>query len=354
MHRVFHFFNINNRVYYHLLFWLCYFLYRVMLYGDIKNTYENVAYVQALELILKVVCVYFILYFLKPRYFNRRRYFFFSLSFVVVSCVASYFQLHVIWLCVNLGIFADIPREAVFTRWKFFSAMGHLNWIIVVAFIIKVVKEGFENAQVNSKLLKEKLEAELQFLKSQVNPHFFFNTLNNLYALTVKKSDKAPDVLLKLSELMSYMIYDTAHKTVKLDKELEFIENYVELEKLRYGEYLEVEITKPEKTFDVEIPPLLFLPFIENAFKHGVAKGGQSNRIIIVFEIKNLDLNFTVRNNIAKSSKIEDSGGGIGLSNIKRRLELLFAGQHDLKISNDGEYFNADLNIRGVFRPLEP
>lgn len=351
MHRIFHFFNINNRVYYHLLFWLCYYLYRVMLYGDIKNTYENVAYVQALELVFKVISVYFILYFLKPRYFNKRRYFFFSLSFVVVSCVASYFQLHVIWLCVNLGIFADVPREVIFSRWKFFSAMGHLNWIIVVAFIIKVVKEGYENAQVNSKLLKEKLEAELQFLKSQVNPHFFFNTLNNLYALTVKKSDMAPEVVLKLSNLMSYMIYDTTHKTVKLSKELEFIENYLELEKLRYGEYLEIEISKPENMNGVEIPPLLFLPFIENAFKHGVAKGGESNKIAIAFELKNLDLNFCVRNNIAKTTKTDD-GGGIGLANIKRRLELLYPDQHSLKISDDGGSFSVELNIK-VFKVSE-
>ncbi len=345
MHRFFRLFNINNRVYYHLLFWVCYYVYRVMLYGDIKNTFENVAYVQALEMVLKVATVYFILYFLKPRYFNKRKYFTFSLALVCTICLVSYLQLYVIWLCVKLGIFAPYTFDQVFSRWRYFSAMGHINSILFVAFIIKVVKEGFENAQINSRLLKEKLEAELQLLKSQLNPHFFFNTLNNLYALSIKKSDQAPEVVLKLSNLMSYMLYDTAHNTVVLAKELNFIQDYIELEKLRYGDYLDVKLETRGDLARVHLPPLLLLPFIENAFKHGVAKGGEQNQIHILLEQQDSKLIFNISNTKNQTAVKGSQQGGLGLKNVKRRLKLLYKKHYDLHIYDTEEKYQVMLSL---------
>jgi len=346
MSRLFHFFNINNRVYYHVLFWLCYYAYRVLLYGDIKNTFENVAYVQALEMILKIAIVYFVLFFLKPQFFNTKRYFYFLLALVITTCIASYLQLYMIWVCINLGIYADYTYDQIFSRWKFFSAMGHINWILFVAFIVKVTKETFENAQINSNLLKEKLEAELQFLKSQINPHFFFNTLNNLYSLTIKKSDHAPQVVLMLSDLMSYMIYDTVNQTVKFSKELKFIENYIELEKLRYGDFVQVTVSVPDGLADLNIPPLLFLPFIENAFKHGVAKGESVNIIHISFVVKEADLHFMITNSMPPVMQPKyDKNGGIGLTNVKRRLAILYPNEHQLTIDNDGKSYKVHVSI---------
>ncbi|MEQ6118070.1 histidine kinase [Reichenbachiella sp. MALMAid0571] len=346
MGRLFHFLNVHNRVYYHLLFWLCYYIYRVLLYGDIKNTFENVAYVQALEIILKIGIVYFVLFFLKPHFFNTKRYFYFLLTLVITICVASYLQLYIIWFCVNLGIYAELSYEQIFSRWKFFSTMGHINSILFVTFVIKVVKEAFENAQVNSNLLKEKLEAELQFLKSQINPHFFFNTLNNLYSLTIKKSGHAPQVVLMLSDLMSYMIYDTVNQTVKFSKELKFIENYVELEKLRYGDFIKVTISVSEDLGELDIPPLLFLPFIENAFKHGVAKGESINFIEISFDVRGDKLYFTVLNTKPSGTRIEeDKNGGIGLVNAKRRLAILYPNGHKMKIDNGVQSFKVEVTI---------
>ena len=297
-------------------------------------------------MILKIGIVYFALFFLKPHFFNTKRYFYFLLAIVVTTCIASYLQLYIIWICINLGIYAEFTYDQIFSRWKFFSAMGHINWILFVAFIVKVTKETFENAQINSNLLKEKLEAELQFLKSQINPHFFFNTLNNLYSLTIKKSDHAPQVVLMLSDLMSYMIYDTVNQTVKLRKELKFIENYIELEKLRYGDFVKVTVSVPEGLGELNIPPLLFLPFIENAFKHGVAKGESINIIHISFDVKGADLHFMITNSmpLVMQSK-DDKNSGIGLTNVKRRLAILYPNDHHLTIDNDGKSYKVHVSI---------
>jgi len=335
--------NINNRIYYHSFFWLTYFTYRVLLYGDIKNTYENVAYVQALEIIVKIAVVYFILYFLKPLFFNPGKYLYFAALVLLAVLLASVGQVFIIKLCVNLGIYAPFPINTFPPMHKFFSVMGHINWIVMVTFIIKVVKDAYQNIQINSELQKEKLETELQFLKNQVNPHFFFNTLNNLYALTLRKSNEASQVVLKLSDLMSYMIYETKNDKVLLSKELKYLNDYIELEKLRYGDYLSVDVKLEGKIDTQLVAPLIFVPFIENAFKHGVAKGAKNNSITIYFNVKQNQIEFICNNDINKKTNLPASG--IGLSNVKRRLELLYANSHQLSITNNENRFIVHLKL---------
>lgn len=336
--------DINNRLYYHSFFWLTYYSYKVLLYGDIKNTYENVAYVQALEIIVKMAVVYFTLYFLKPRFFNTEKYLYFAISMVMTILLATFLQMFVIRFCMEIGIYKPYPGSTFPSIKRFFSVMGHINWIVIVTFIIKVVKDAYQNIQINSTLQKEKLETELQFLKSQVNPHFFFNTLNNLYALTLRKSEEASEVVLKLSDLMAYMIYEAKNDAVLLSEELKYLNNYIELEKLRYGNYLSVNINIQGTIGSQKVAPLIFIPFIENAFKHGVAKGAKNNTIKIDFLISQNEIEFTCQNDI-KKKKEDSNNGGIGLINVKRRLELLYLNTHNLAISESKDVYKVHLKL---------
>ena len=200
-------------------------------------------------------------------------------------------------------------------------------------------------------LEKINLETELDFLKSQIQPHFFFNTLNNLYSLTLDKSDKAPETVLKLSELMSYVIYDANQKLVPVINEIRHIQNYLDLEKLRYGDRLDAELSISGNLEGKKIPPVMLLPFIENSFKHGTKIEDDVIPIWIKIDLKEDELLFSTENK--KPTYLESNGldphkHGIGLQNTLRRLKLVFGDDHDFEIDDHGENYKITLKI-----PLE-
>ena len=191
------------------------------------------------------------------------------------------------------------------------------------------------------------MQSELKFLKSQINPHFFFNTLNNLYALTLKKSDLAPEIVLRLSEMMRYMLYESNEKEVSLEKEINYVINYIELEKLRQGERFQINFDIKGAPKQQKIAPLMFIPFLENSFKHGLdshIKAGYVNAQLTLNEASvSLDIKNSKPKNVQpiKASK----SGGIGLENVKRRLKLLYPNKHNLKINDATDFFHVALEI---------
>ncbi len=167
------------------------------------------------------------------------------------------------------------------------------------------------------------LENELKYLRSQIQPHFFFNTLNNLYSLTIDKSDKAPDLILKLSDLMKYFLYETGKEYQSLSNEIKHIKDYIDIEKLRYNEELKVSFNVRGAVKKTMIRPLLLIPLVENAFKHGARNSKKNSYITIDLKINSSEINFKVENSFSKSTKpIKVQVGGIGLANIKKRLEI--------------------------------
>lgn len=184
-------------------------------------------------------------------------------------------------------------------------------------------------------LEKSQLETELLFLKSQISPHFFFNTLNNIYSLSVEKSDKTPKIVLKLSELMRYMLYETKSKRQSLKNEILCIQNYLDLERIRNGDRLEINMSISGDIHDKKIGPIILLTFVENAFKHGVNKNTGNVIIDINFKIKGDYLYFTISNPTPEITKHKDNfsrSGGIGIENVKKRLELGY-NKNDYKLS---------------------
>jgi hypothetical protein len=202
------------------------------------------------------------------------------------------------------------------------------------------------NEKKQKELEKEKLNSELAFLKNQVSPHFFFNTLNNIYSLIGIDGPTAQDSVLKLSKLMRYLLYESEHGETRMSSEIEFMNNYIDLMKLRLSPKVKLQIDFPQDFPDFPIAPLLFVPFIENAFKHGVSYREQSF-IHIWMKIHQDQIIFVSENSIGKSTQSEDiQHSGIGLENVKKRLALLFQGQHELKIENTETVFRVELTIQ--------
>jgi hypothetical protein len=226
-----------------------------------------------------------------------------------------------------------------------FREMHLFNYMFTSLFLVffslgmRVLERHSQTEKLQKELEKEKLNSELAFLKNQVSPHFFFNTLNNIYSLISINAEDSQKAVLRLSKLMRYLLYDSEHGNIKLSNEIDFMNNYIDLMKLRMSSKIKLVVTFPSKYDDINIPPLIFIPFIENAFKHGISYREKSF-IDISMTTKKDSLVFRCVNSIVKVREENESAhSGIGLENVTKRLNLLFPGKHELKISKtDSEY----------------
>jgi len=191
---------------------------------------------------------------------------------------------------------------------------------------------------------QEKITAELQLLKAQVHPHFLFNTLNNIYSFSLDGSPKTPELILKLSSLLSYMLYDCKAEEVRLEKEVEIMKNYIDLEKERYGDKIDISWNVEGDIKDNFISPLLMLAFLENAFKHGASEQIEKPWMGVDISVANGILKFKIAN--SKNEYISHSNDGIGINNVKKRLEFLYPGKYELKINDEGDFFAVSLMVK--------
>lgn len=243
----------------------------------------------------------------------------------------------------------SLPINTVFGRNIFVSnpfelenAFGAFAIMLISLPVVLALQWGRQNNIILS-LEKEKSQNELDLLKQQLNPHFFFNTLNNLYALSLQKSDKTPESILQLSELMRYTIYKGQEKTVKLAQELDYINDYIQLQQMRLKKTLHFEFEKQIINDQIEIAPLLFIVFIENAFKHGIEPAEEAASLKLSLITKQKDLIFTVENSFDPEEISKTHG--IGLDNLKKRLELLYPDHYTLDFATIGNIFKAELKL---------
>ena len=212
---------------------------------------------------------------------------------------------------------------------------------VLIRFMIKM----FETQKLKNELIHQRQASELALLRSQINPHFLFNTLNNIYSLVYHKSAEAPEAVMKFSSIMRYVLYDAPSEKVLLEKEIEYLRSYIELQELRFKKPGLVSLNIEGATEGITIAPMLLITFVENAFKHG-CKNRQPG-IVITLKMENGDIRFEVCNYINRNKKtLEELYSGIGLSNLKRRLELIYAGKYNLDINEDNDQFKVNLIIR--------
>ncbi len=235
------------------------------------------------------------------------------------------------------------PESSFFFPLAFPVALMDIGFVSGAAITLKQIRQQLSRAKVEQLLVKEKLEAELKFLRNQTNPHFLFNTLNNIYSLARKKSDETPDAVMKLSKLLRFMLYDTAKPLIAIGDEVKMLQDYVDLEKMRYRNKLTVNFVTAIRDEHALIAPLLLLPFLENAFKYGASESRFASFIEVKITLADGMLTLYVENN-KESTHQASAGSQIGLANVKRQLELLYK-EYDLQLSDHAAVFIVSLTI---------
>ena len=317
--------NISYKipVKYHFIFWISYFILNVVRWGSYYQDYWYSFKSNIVTVTLGMFLAYFHVYFLLPKLLFRKKIISYFLFFLIALAVFYLVRTELIFLFINENVWPEsqTPQSAyAFNHILVVSLIGVYD--VGLATTVKLTADWIADRKRIEDLKSMQLKTELQFLKAQIQPHFFFNTLNNLYALTLEKSEQAPDVVLKLSKIMEYILYDAKEPKVTLINEIKYIQNYIDLERLRHRDNVSVQIEINGNIEECLVPPLLFLPFIENCFKHGVKEGNILN-VYINFTIVNNLLKFYVKNNFIAASENENNHG-IGNKNVLRRLELLF------------------------------
>lgn len=226
-------------------------------------------------------------------------------------------------------------------RHFFNGNLFYISIFIIYGIVFYFIRYSYYKELQQRELLLQNRQSELSFLRSQVNPHFLFNSLNNIYSLAYQQSDRVLPAIAALSDLLRYMLYD-ANEKVPLEKELEYIRKYIDLQRLRFEQPVKVDLAVAGNIQEVSIPPLLLIPFVENAFKHGEFSNGDNGLIINIYT-HDQKLHVHCRNKKGKQSK--DSGGGIGLENVKRRLSLLYPGKHVLLVEDKNDFFTVNLEL---------
>jgi len=268
-----------------------------------------------------------------------------SLAFILIAIEAVEHALNLRELLHNT-FRPNTPFRPRASWFRFdFTAFLLSGLVFGLSTAIELVRKGQKDALVRKELEKQKVTSELSFLKAQINPHFYFNTLNNIYALTATNAESARAAIHKLSRMMRYVIYETEKEKTLVNKEIAFIENYIEIMKLRLSEKVQIQFEKPTKESTELIAPMILLPFVENAFKHGISTK-QPSDICIQIQQEGNQLILKVKNKKFKKTGLDiEEKSGIGLNNTKRRLMLLYPDNHHLNITEDGDTYKVNLSI---------
>lgn len=333
---------LKRRWLYHLLFWLAYYILMMILYMSLHENLNLASHLMYFVfLIFQALFAYFNIYVLIPRLLFARKYIYYGLALFVNITVCSVVVILIGDLYQYLKKGPNMP----------FFTMGNLSiefiqetYLVGMVTGMKFLKDYLLNQQWMKEKEKHYLETELKFLRSQIHPHFFFNTLNNIYSLTLKKSDEAPGIILKLSDLMSYMLYESNVPQVPLSKEIDYLQNYLDVEQLRFGQRLSVAFTREGFRNDVNIPPMILILFLENSFKHGVKNNISKIHIDISLIVDKEFLYFKVDNPVTEDEAPAESKG-IGLKNVRRRLDLLYGDNYTLDIRVHEGIFSVSLKM---------
>ena len=333
----------------HLLFWIGVWFFYIYFFSYNSNDSVYITWFSSLLLPIVLITTYLTIYILIPKYLLTKQYFKFGLYGFYTLVLSIY--LIVIAIYGSFIFITNLDISKVPPMGKNFIFILILVYLVVgLVSFISILKHNF-NVQSQFKALENKIletnlqikEQELQYLKKQIHPHFLFNTLNTIYGFALKKSEYTPDIILKLSNLLDYILYQVQKPKVFLIDEVEHIKEYIDLEKIRFQDRLKVNLSISKIPKNIEIPPMLLIPFIENAFKHGsIIDGFLSIDIHLELKPEN-KLVFSIKNSFIEST--ENNTTGIGLTNITKRLNLLYAKNYILNNTISNNWFEISLTI---------
>ncbi|GAB3424472.1 sensor histidine kinase [Niabella aquatica] len=341
-----------------LFYWLLSFSLLVFIYGTAYDSYDLGAKIILMLLPVHMCYFYLIAHWVVPRFFFRDKYIktFFLLLLLMLLIAVLYRMVEVFITDPYIYRFYKL-RDSSFTwpklslsKWTqlkspvdFVNAVERTNTVVWICITLKLFILWNERKQAV-------LQAELNFLKAQLHPHFLFNSLNNLYALSLNNAPQTPGIILGLSNILRYVLYECTAEQVSLKRDIEVLHDYIELEKLRYEDRLELNVSMSDNTGNAEIAPLLMLPLVENAFKHGAAETTDTPWINIELYVSGDTLAFKISNSKPEQPVINNPGqklsGEIGLLNLKKRLELLYPGKHSFRYFDESDCFIAELEVQ--------
>ena len=318
----------------------------VLFFSYHSSATEFILIFSGLLVLITTIPTYLTINFIIPKFLNKKKYKLFGIYTFSTFLLTTILIL--LLLIISIGY-----REN--TKFNDLPSMGrNYIYITILVYLIVLSLSFFSIWRINTQttiknsLLKNQLlvskydlkKQELTYLKNQIHPHFLFNSLNTIYGLALKKSKETPEVILKLSDLLDYILYQKNKPVILLVDEIKHIEQYVDLEKIRFNDTLKVDLKEEIKNQNILIAPLILLPFVENVFKHGSIIDGYLNVIINISVIENV-LRFTIKNTF----KEKNTSSGIGLKNVKERLEILYPNNYDLQIKSSSNWFEVQLEI---------
>jgi two-component system LytT family sensor kinase len=322
----------------HILLWVCYFVFWIWAYKDMYPALWPLVQTTAMYFIFDALPFYITVYYLFPKFLYKRHYlkFFFWFFIVVIACsflLGSYF---------HFAFSGYAPEEVNFT---IMVVMAFTSIIMVVGMLggAKLIKERLKADRNERKIEHQRLESELQYLKAQVNPHFLFNAINSVYILIRKDPDKAAETLIKLSDLLRFQLYDCSEEKIPVEKEIDYLKNFVELEKVRRGARVKIEWEQTGILSGFTIAPFMIIPFLENSFKYVSNHPDQPNLVRIALHRDHNTFIVSIFNTHDRNQAHEV--GAIGLKNVKRRLELIYPGKHKLDIDEKPDTYSVTLEI---------
>ena len=350
----------RHRIRRHLAFWVFWWLFQGVLYSVIgfsgKHSYslqlldsifESLAYMTA-----HIFLAYALMYFVIPRYLLKQKYgrtaIWVAISFLGAACISTILSATIIPV-IQEWVLSDIQNgralRARASSRVHLALMAGLRGAITIGGIaasIKLLKHWYVKEQRNLQLQKENAEAQLQLLKAQVHPHFLFNTLNNIYSHTQNTAPVASQLVMGLSDMLRFMLYECNQPQVPLSKELKLIQDYITLEQIRYDNQLDVHISLPAETENLGIAPLLMLPLVENCFKHGTSHMLEQPWLSLQVTLEKDRMHVRLMNGKA-SEMAKNNYKGIGIFNVRKRLALLYPGKHELSITDEEDVFIVNL-----------
>lgn len=350
--------HLGIKILIHGLFWIIVLLFFSLFFGLKGIPFLKVVSYSACLLPVTMATTYTFTHHLIPRYLIKKHYLKFILYSFSAFIISSTF--------IMLSAFYGLVLLVGLTWQENLPISKSLIYIITCIYLVVAVASAFhllkynystsaKNEELRSRILEAQLklkEQELQYLKMQIHPHFLFNTLNTLYGFSLNKESSTSEMILQLSDLLDYILYQTRKPLVSLQDEIKHIKNYIELEKKRFRERLEIEFCVENLDESVKIAPMLLLPFVENSFKHGNSEK-QILKIKINIEMKAKRMHFKIWNSKDKPQKDVRIKEGIGLNNIKKRLQILYADYHSLKISEAEDSFEVLLIINTEKIPID-
>ncbi len=346
----------SKSIFLHVLFWVAVWFFYIYFFSYNSDNIEYVIWFSSLLLPITILTTYISTFYLIPRYLLKNKYWAFALNSIYLLIFSTYFIVlsilgsFILLSNLELQTMPPMSRNYIFVLILVYivvllvSSVSLLNHNLVTTSHNKELQNRILNNQLN--LIKQELDS----LKKQIHPHFLFNTLNTIYGFALKQSEETPMLILKLSNILDYILYQVNKPLVPLKAELNHLNEYIELEKTRFKDSLIVNYSSDSISNDLEIAPMLLIPFVENAFKHGSRPNGIIS-VTIRIKVNGHSLDFLITNPLDASTYIEPNTKGIGLYNIKKRLEILYPDSHTLDINQEDDQYTVHLTIDSINQP---